>query len=470
MSYEVRGLHHKAHLSVEQVTVLGAKLRLKSVSIKLLAIGFAVVLLASAPTAVLATSNGHQAPHIGGDGSDRQAQWKDSSDSNDDENGNGQGDGAREEGLTKNFFGHFNSMDGVVDGNFVMFGFDESSGNVTDYALRNSSGAVTFFDSIHILGFEPSDVKVHGSVMLVRNESVQAIIHDNPTGMFHVVSNGMNTTVSFLLASGMSALPLSHEVREGNYERDRNETGTHDLNDDVKIVGTGGDLSVAVAITGNGAYGVIATDKGNITIDSTNEGTYVNVTISDDHVMFRAKPVFSHHQMNDDAILQAISEGRVAGEISLVQRNGVTSYDTMEYRDQFHIQLVSAKQDRIQLQVEDQEHLGKVVILNVDDGTFDSQKGELSLELDGVPIKSTTNPLDVLYASGSQSSDALYCLIDSNGVSQFLVYVPSFSVHQLSVSSLGAMDSLLSVMGLVAVVGAIALVATAGFLILRRKP
>jgi hypothetical protein len=198
-------------------------------------------------------------------------------------------------------------------------------------------------------------------------------------------------------------------------------------------------------------------------------GTYVNVTMSYDHVMFRAKPVFSHHHMNDDAILQAISEGRVAGEISLVLKDGVTSYDTMEYRDQFRIHLMNAEQDHIQLQVEDQEHQGRVVIVNVDDGTLDIQKGEISLELDGVPIKATTNPLEVLYADGSEPSDAIYCVIESDGVSQFLVYVPSFSVHQWTVSSLGAMDALLSTMGIVAIIGALAVVGVAGFMMLRRK-
>ena len=440
---------------------------IKGISIKLLAITFAICLLSFAPSAVLAQGNGQNGSDDGGrgngNGSDHGPQWKDASGSDDGNNGKGNdhdGQEGVEEGYRKHFFGHFNLTDGVADGKFITFAFDESSGDVSDYALRSNSGEVTFFDSIQIIGFAPSSVSLHGSVMLVRNASVQAIIHDNPTGMFHVVSNETNTTVSFLLASGMNALPLSPEVEEEREQERENDMVSEDVDHH---------LAVAVAIIGNGAYGVIATDEGNITIDATSHGTYVNVTISYDHAMFRAKPVFSHHHMNEDAILQAISEGRVAGEISLVLRDGVTSYDTMEYRNQFRIQLLSAERDRIQLRVEDQEHRGQVVILNIDKGTFDSQKGELRLELDGATIKATTNPLEVLYADGSAPSDAVYCVIESDGVSQFLVYVPSFSVHQLSVSSLGPMDALLSLMGIVAIVGALALVAVAGFLMLKRK-
>jgi hypothetical protein len=447
---------------------------LKGITVKLMAIGFAICLLSFMPSMVLADGDDQGGSDDGDHGNayGKDKQWKDESGSS-----NGHGNEASvEEGYRKHFFGHLNLTDGVVNGKFIEFAFNESMGNVSDYALKNGSGEVTFFDSIQILGFQPKDMEMHGSVMVVDNDSVQVIIHDNPTGMFHVVSNETNTTVCFLLASGMSVYPLSIDVEEDDElgHDDDNETSTGDEGNEthastVELEDEDHDLSTAVALVGNGAYGIIATDEGNITIDATENGTFVNVTISFDHVMFRAKPVFSHHHMNENAILQAISQGRVAGEISIVLRDGVATYDTMEYREQFRMQLMSAERDRIRLQVQDQEHSGKVVILNVDEGTFDCQKGELRLEIDGAAVRSTTNPLEVLYAEGSDSSDAVYCVIESDGVSQFMVYVPSFSVHELTVSSLGPMDALLSAMGIVAIVGALAIVAIAGILVLRRK-
>jgi hypothetical protein len=446
----------------------------KGISIKFFAIAIGICLLSFLPTLALADGDGNDGLKDGGQGNGNanghDQQWKDRSGSDNGNNGNGVGNEVSQKGVEKGYkkqlFGHFNMTDGVVDGKFITFGFDESSGNVSDYALKNGSGEVAFFDSIQILGFAPSNISQHGSVMLVMNSSIQVIIHDNPTGMFHVVSNETNTTISFLLAPGMSALPLSPLVWEGR-EMERNHTGVDDLKTMTEEADE--DLGIAVAILGDGAYGVIATDEGNITIDDAENGIFVNVTVSLDHVVFRAKPVFSHHYMNQNAILQAISEGRVAGELSMVLVDGVATYDTMEYRDQFQIHLMSAERDRIRLQVEDQEHRGKVVILNVDEDAFNSQKGELRLELDGAAIRSTTNPLEVLYEEGGDASDAVYCVIESDGVSQFLVYVPSFSSHQLTLTSLGPMDALLSVMGIVAIVGALAIVAVAGILVLRRK-
>lgn len=446
----------------------------KGIFIKFLAIAIGICLLSFLPTVVLADGDGNGGSDVGGQrngnafGHDQQ--WKDKSGSDDGNNANDVSNDVSQKGMEKGYkrqlFGHFNMTDGVVNGKFITFALDESSGNVSDYALRNGSGEVAFFESIQILNFTPSNVSQHGSVMLVKNSSVQVIIHDNPTGMFHVVSNETNTTISFLLASGMSALPLSPLVWEWR-EAERNDTEVDDL--DMVPEQTGEELGVAVAIFGNGAYGVIATDDGNITIEDTENGMFVNVTISMDHAMFRAKPVFSHHHMNQNAILQAISEGRVAGELSMVLVDGVATYDTMEYRDQFRIQLMSAERDRIQLQVEDQEHRGKVVVLNVDGEAFNIQKGELRLELDGMTIRSTTNPLEVLYEDGGEASDAVYCVIESDGVSQFLVYVPSFSVHQLTLTSLGPMDALFSMMGVLAIACALAIVAIAGILVLRRK-
>jgi len=446
----------------------------KSISIKFFAIAIGICLLSFLPSMALADGDGRGGSNDGGQGNGNafghDQQWKDKSGSDDGNDGNDVDNGMSQKGVEKGYkrqlFGHFNMTDGVVDGKFITFAIDESSGNVSDYALRNGSGEVTFFDSIQILGFAPSNISQHGSVMLVMNSSIQVIIHDNPTGMFHVVSNETNTTISFLLAPGMSALPLSPLVWEWR-EVERNGTDLDELN--VVPEDANEDLGIAVAILGNGAYGVIATDDGNITIDETENGIFVNVTVSLDHAIFRAKPVFSHHWMNQNAILQAISEGRVAGELSMVLVDGVTTYDTMEYRDQFSIHLMSAERDRIRLQVEDQEHRGKVVILNVDEDAFNSQKGELRLELDGVAVRSTTNPLEVIYEDGAETSDAVYCVIESDGVSQFLVYVPSFSVHQLTLTSLGPMDALFSVMGVVAIVGALAIVAIAGILVLRRK-
>jgi len=426
--------------------------------IKALSIAFAICLLSLMPASVLADGNGQGGP--GGNGGQQgqggdQGQdkpWKDGSSFM---NGKDHAEGSEmmlQESVRHRFFGHFNLTDGVADGRFVAFTLDESSGEVSDYALRTGMGVVTVFDSIQIPGLAPENISVHGSVMLLRNETVQVIVHDNPTGMYHAVSNATNVTVSFLLAEGISALPLTPSV---DYQEDQ---GDQEM-----------ELRNAIYIVGQGISGIITTDDGNISMEATEDGIYVNVTFSDDQVMFRAHPVLSHHRVHDAALLKAISEGRVAGEMSLLIKDGLASYDAMEYGSGFSMQLVSAERNRVQLKVESQEHAGKVIVLNVDQGSLDSSKGEFTVQLDGADVRVTTNPLEVLYAEGSEVSDAVCCVIESEGTNQILVYIPSFSVHVLDLTSLGPMDALLSGMGIAAILGAVAIVGVAGIILFKRR-
>jgi hypothetical protein len=339
------------------------------------------------------------------------------------------------------FFGRFDLMDGVAEGKFITFDVDESSGAVTDFALWNGVSRVLLFDSVQILGFEPVNIKAQGSVLLMHNETVQVIVHDNPTGMIRIISS-KSINVSFLLAQGTGAHPSS-------------------IIDDSRFA--------AVSVVGKARMGTFVTDEGGFNIESTNHGTYVNITLDNDGMVFKAQPFLSNCRISEEAITTAISEGRVAGEISLLVREGLVGYDTMEYRGQFRIQLLSAEMNRIRIQVQDQESSGKVMVLNVDNRTLDTYTRQVSVHLDGSAVRSTANPLEVLYAQGSEDDQAVYCLIKGNGTNQILIYVPSFSVHELAVTSAGPMDVLLSTTGIAAILCAIASVGVASFLLAKRR-
>ena len=424
-----------------------------SIASKTLALAFAVCLISMVPSVVMAEGDGQGGPDVGqrsaasDSGQGQGQQWTDQSgflNGHDDDQGQGP-EMEREmvkESTRLRFFGQFNLTGGVVDGRFITFALNETSGALSDYALKKDGGAVTVFDSIRILGFEGQNLSLHGSVMRLRGDGLQMIVHDNPTGMYHVVS-GLNVTVAFLLAEGMSAVPLPSDNEQ--------------------------EVKNAVSIFGEGLEGIVATDDGAISIDEADAGTFVNVTFSNDHVMFRVHPLHSHLHIHEGALIQAISQGRVAGEMSVILREGLASYDTMEYMSQFQMRLKAVERNRIQLQLESQEHAGKVVVVNFDQGTLDPTRGEVGVELDGVRLRCTANPLEVLYAEGSQPSDAVYCMVSSEDTSQFLIYVPSFSVHELTIASIGPLDALTSGAGLMALAGALALVALAGVALIRRK-
>ncbi len=337
--------------------------------------------------------------------------------------------------------------DGVADGYFISFLLNESTGTVSEYNMKTGTGSVEVFDSITIAGFDPYAPRVQGAVMLLNNETVQTIIHDNPTGMFHVVANNTPTAVSFKLAEGVSVSQVilgSEDAPLGNRE--------------------------AVIVSKDVVQGVITTDDGSLTVESGDAGTFVNITFVDDHAMFRARPVFAHGNMNNNqAVLQAVVQDRIGCEISLMVRDGSTMYEVMEYQHQFRLRVLDAERNRITLQVSSEDPAGKVVLMTMDRQTLETRNAELAVMIDGVAVAQTSNPLDVLYASGSAPEDAVFTVLQDGETSQFLVYVPSFSTHSLSIESVVLGADLLGLAGIVAVIGAVAVVGVASVMLFRRK-
>ena len=92
--------------------------------------------------------------------------------------------------------------------------------------------------------------------------------------------------------------------------------------------------------------------------------------------MFRMKPAFAKgHMALDDAVQDAVANGKVAGELSLTVQNGSAMFDLMQYRMGFSMQVQQANQNHIRLEVSSNEPEGKVAIINLDQGTFDTLTG-----------------------------------------------------------------------------------------------
>lgn len=345
-------------------------------------------------------------------------------------------------------FDQFTYADGIADGYFVDFRLNETNGMITDYVLETDDGPVAVFERIEIADFAPSVPEVHGAVMMFENDTVQIIVHDNPTAMYHVIANDTETTVSFKVAEGMSVTEISGGPGDGT-------NGQHK----------------ALMISDGEVEGIICTDDGSIVVESGASGTYVNVTFLDDHAMFRAKPTFAHrHMHNEQAMMQAIIQNRMACEISLMVRNGSAVYDIMEYQHEFKMTVMQAERNRITLQVSSENHEGRVILMNMDQLTMETKNGVITVKLDGKTVRASTNPLEVLYATGSNASDAVYTVLQIDDASQVLVYVPSFSTHTLSIESILPGAEIFGIAGIVAVLGAVAVVGGATVvLFVRRK-
>jgi len=347
-----------------------------------------------------------------------------------------------QEGKRKGLFAALTYSDGMAIGGYISFQIDETTGTINDYTILTESEDITIFEGIEIQDFDVQDLRVQGSVFQVSNETIQVIVHDNPTGMFHAVSNDTGMTISFRVAEGI-------QISDGVPEC------------------LGCDDFESVLVYSDEFYGILYTDEGTITVDSDGDDNYINITTAKDHVIFRMKPVFSHNGM-DDQIMQAMMKNRIAGEISLIVRDGCAVTNTMEYQNHFRIRAMEAEQNRIVLQVSSENHEGKVVIVNMDRETLRTQDREIEVRLDGLGVEPTDNPLEVLYASGAEMDDCRYMLVETEDSVQLLVYVPSFSTHLLSIESILPGEEIFGLPGVLAIVGAVSIVGVAAVFI-RKK-
>ncbi len=341
-------------------------------------------------------------------------------------------------------FGGFDQNGSLYQGRFLSFVLNQSSGSLENYTVVTTGGNVVIYEAISLGDFAPGNVSLMGSLFVERDSNVTIVAHDNPVALLHMTSNRSFEIMNFSLGPGISAVVIP---RIGN-----------DTNDSFALV------------SGAGIQGILKAENGTLSIESDGLGNKSILSNASD-VMFRMKPAFAKgHMAQDDAVQNAIANGKVAGELSLTVRNGSAMFDLMQYRMSFALEVQQAAQNHIRLAVSSTEHEGRVAIINLDQTTFETLTGnEIIVTLDGRGIRQTQNPLDVLSASGSQDSDAVFCIESAANGSQMMIYIPSFSAHVLDLTSASPLASVLSFTGLLAVLGAMAAVGVAAFLLLRRK-
>jgi hypothetical protein len=158
----------------------------------------------------------------------------------------------------------------------------------------------------------------------------------------------------------------------------------------------------------------------------------------------------------------------MAGEISIVAKDGSAAYDQMRYGD-LNIELLVADPDRLELNISSEKEQGKVIIINIDPDSVPSLEN-LTVFMDGTVVRQVDDPLQVLYASGSSMNDAVYSIVHDDDHVNLIIYIPHFSSHSLVISGAAAiMDEVAGPMGILVAVSAIALVGFAATALFRRK-
>lgn len=348
------------------------------------------------------------------------------------------------EGARLGLFGGFDRNNSEFKGRFLSVQLNETSGSLTNYTVMTSGGNETLFSLINLKGFIPSSISTTGTLLVERDSNASIVVHDNPVALLHMSSNRSMQSANFTLASGISAVVLPTNGNETN-------------------------ISYAW-ISGTGIQGILMVRNGTLVTEKDGTGATTIVANSSD-IMLRMKPsmIKGYNAMNE-AVQTAIANGMVAGELSLMVRNGSAMFDLLQYQTGFMLEVKQASENHIQLIASSNEHKGRVAIINLDRGTFDTRTdNDIVITLDGKTILQTKNPLDVLSNSGSNDSDAVYCIETTPNGSQIMIYVPSFSIHELDISSVSPLASVLGITGLMAFLGAIATVGLATYLLFGRK-
>ncbi|HNX48513.1 MAG TPA: hypothetical protein PKM11_08145, partial [Methanomassiliicoccales archaeon] len=216
-------------------------------------------------------------------------------------------------------------------------------------------------------------------------------------------------------------------------------------------------------ISDGNSTGVIASDD---PFEVSENGTVIECNVTE-HLMVRFLPQVAHrHQWMEMVLMQAVQEGRVAAEITLVGDDGSGIYDTVSYRQEMNVQVQQVVKNKFKFMAQGENAQGALMLVHTESGTMDMSRDRLQVRLNDQDMRYTDDPLELLYG---QPEDACYTVIDDGEVQQMLVYLPANSLGAITVESVDPLAALFSPAGIAIMVGALALVALAGVVAFRKR-
>ncbi len=336
----------------------------------------------------------------------------------------------------KRMFGMFTYDDGIAEGHFVKFSYNETSGELNNYSVRTAEGYDKIFQSVVIDTFAPDNHKIAGSTFNQWNDTHCMVVHNNPTAMINGHSNSSSTVVSFILNESMDV----EEIDMGTGDRET-----------VRIFSDGLNASISVA-------------NGTIDIDNSTSDVYVNVTANEGMFVFRMMPYFAGEGIGP-MLSQAVNEGKVSNELAVLARDGDALAVENVYDPRYSMEMAEVGEGSISLNLSSTVSEGKVMVIVFDDETLDPASGiSVTLNDEDVPEAYIE---EVLNSTGDAATDSVYALIDENGTQYLVAYIPHFSTQYLSVESVSVEDDDDSYLMVIAV--AVIVVAAAVLILIKRK-
>jgi hypothetical protein len=384
--------------------------------------------LAMVATPVLANGNGAG----NGNGTGSEGSGEQSSNSSDGVNA-----GTYQKASGNSLLGKMGYSYGHGEGGFVFYDLDEDTGIISDYGLNTSYGEKVLISNITVDGFVPDSVITTGSVAKLVDDDTMVMVHDNPTGMYHLFVNG-SANVTIVLAGDMVV------------------TEQRTLNESC-------DMTYQLVISDGNVTGMIASEDPFMV---TENGTVIGCTVTED-LMVRFIPQTAHrYQWLETALMYAVQNGSVGAEVTVMADDGESVYDVMCYRNELQVQVQKVAQNKLQMSVGGQNQQGCLLLINTDAGTMDMTQQRLRVCLDGTEISEADDALEMMYG---QSDKACYIIVEDEGVQQMLVYLPADTVGAITVEGVDELSELFSPISLAMMIGAVGLVAVAGIVVFRKR-
>lgn len=307
---------------------------------------------------------------------------------------------AQEKAETARLFSLMGYEDGQADGRFVSFGYDEATGTVSDFAVREGQIDALYFTEVSQDPVEGLDEPLAaGAVFHAFSNTTLLSIHDNPTTQLRIVAHNA-TNVSF---------DLSQELTQ-------NEAGPglrfdHSAGPHLHMVLSGGEGNLTVS-----------DDNTTVTAELGPNSTVVVLT----HPTQQTARASGLHER-----VEAMEAQTYGGEIAMVNASGTIASEQMELG--VELRGLELANERAAVEVSSNTSEGKVVTVSVPQDELGGQSPEnLTVTLDGQEIPVAATASEVTEGCPGQANAHLS---ESQGAISAIVCVPSFSTHTLELQS-----------------------------------
>lgn len=328
----------------------------------------------------------------------------------------------------------FNSTSGQLSGVYMSLILDQKDGNLSDFFSVMDNSAI--FSNINVSGNSDMAGSMHGGILpldqpvlvgslfLYERHGSLYVIHDNPSLQSAFIwSNG---TANFTLSKGLNATVISTPYGHGTIQSQVSTSFTSfdmDAMESNHLILAG---TQTIYINGTGISAFLLINNANVTISDNSILLKSNGTA---RATFLSPPGLQGIKQSTRAeILRAIEDGSVAAEVSITGANVNASVIT-EFNSTMSTSIVNVSQGSVTIHVSSTDHIGTDVLIFVSDSVIRSSS-KITLKFDNVTM-TLSSVSGVLNATTS----ATYTELQTDGGVYFLVHIPHFSDHTITISS-----------------------------------